>query len=42
MPMPAPQQLDQDASGRGHAVEYATAGVVLTGVAGLIHLWVAP
>ena len=42
MPMPAPQQLDKDASGRGHAVEYATAGVVLTGVAGLIHLWVAP
>jgi len=42
MPMPAPQKLDQDASGPAHAVEYATAGVVLTGVAGLIHLWVAP
>ena len=32
--MPMPQQLDQDASGRARAVEYATAGVVLTGVAG--------
>ena len=42
MPMPPPQQLVQDASGRAHAVDYATAGVILTGVAGLIHLWVAP
>ena len=40
--MPTPHLLDQDASGRGRAVEYATAGVILTGVAGLIHLWVAP
>ena len=40
--MPMPQQLDRDASGRANAVDYATAGVVLTGVAGLIHLWVAP
>jgi len=42
MPTPPPQQLKQDASGRAHAVGYATAGVILTGVAGLIHLWVAP
>jgi hypothetical protein len=42
MPTPWAQQLNQDASGRAHAVEYATAGVILSGVAGLIHLWVAP
>ncbi len=42
MPTSPPQQLHQDASGPGRAVEYATAGVILTGVAGLIHLWVAP
>ena len=39
---PKPQQLNLDTSGRGHAADYATAGVILTGVAGLIHLWVAP
>jgi len=31
MPTSPPQQLDQDASGPGRAVEYATAGVILTG-----------
>ncbi len=42
MPIPPTQQVRQDASGRAHAIEYATAAVIFTGVAGLIHLWVAP
>ena len=42
-PPEQPVQSEQDATGAAHhAVAYATAGVVLSAAAGLIHLWVAP
>ncbi len=41
MRTPSPERLERH-TGPTPAVDYATAGVILTGVAGLIHLWVAP
>jgi hypothetical protein len=43
MRTPPSEQSELDTTGAAHhAVAYATAGVVLSAAAGLIHLWVAP